>query len=214
MAIPQNHLYMSVEEYLAFESAAPVRHEYVDGQLFAMVGTTLRHNIISSNLQTILQTHLRGGSCRVFMSDVKVRVEATNSFYYPDIMVSCKPIDTSSTVITEPVLLAEILSPSTAATDKREKLVAYLKIQTLKEYLIVYQSKKRIEVYRKGLDGHWKIPEVVELQNTLEIQSLPKPLSIALDAIYEDVDWAEPNANAPWLVSETAYGSLELEEIY
>ncbi len=214
MAISKNHLFMSVEDFLTFESAAPGRHEYVDGQVFAMVGSTMRHNIISSNIQSILQTQLRGGSCRAFISDVKVRVEATNSFYYPDVVVSCKPLDTSGTVVTEPVLLVEVLSPSTAATDKREKLVAYLKILTLKEYLIVYQSKKRIEVYRKGLDGHWKIPEVVELQNTLEIHSLPKRLSIALDAIYEDVDWVEPNATAPWLVSEAACGSFELEEMY
>src|SRR5437868_14877821 len=110
MAIPKYQLYMSVEEYLAFEETASLRHEFVDGQVFAMVGTTLRHNIISANLQSILQTHLRGSSCRAFISDVKVRVEATNSFYYPDIMVSCKPLDTSGTVITEPVLLVEVLS--------------------------------------------------------------------------------------------------------
>lgn len=219
MATSKDHLYMNVEEYLTFEKSASVRHEYVDGQVFAMVGTTLRHNIISSNLQTILQTHLRGGSCRAFMSDVKVRVAATNSFYYPDVLVSCTPIDTNETVITDPVLIVEVLSNSTAATDKREKLVAYLKIQTLKEYLIVYQSKKRVEIYRRGLDGNWKIPEVIEFPNTLELQaqsalhveSLPKPLVIALDAIYEGVDWEEPTASAPWLVSETANELSELE---
>lgn len=211
MATSKDHLYMNVEEYLTFEKSASVRHEFVDGQVFAMVGTTLRHNIISSNLQTILQTHLRGGSCRAFMSDVKVRVAATNSFYYPDVLVSCTPIDTNETVITDPVLIVEVLSNSTAATDKREKLVAYLKIQTLKEYLIVYQSKKRVEVYRRGLDGNWKIPEVIEFPNTLDVESLPKPLVIALDAIYEGVDWEESTASAPWLVSETANGLSEFE---
>ncbi len=112
---------MTVDEYMAFEMRATVRHEFVDGRLFAMSGATKRHNIIAGNIYSILRAHVRGSQCRAYVSDVKARVESMNIFYYPDVMVSCDLFDKDSTFAARPVLIVEVLSRSTAAIDRREK---------------------------------------------------------------------------------------------
>src|ERR1700678_3274194 len=114
-------LYITAEEYLTEEAHAPLKHEYVDGRVFVMTGSTLRHNIIASNIQSILRTHVRGSRCRAYIADVKVKVESTNSFYYPDVMVSCDKYDDKSVFTCNPELVVEVLSRSTAAIDRREK---------------------------------------------------------------------------------------------
>jgi Uma2 family endonuclease len=127
MSVPGNVAHMSVDEYLSSEEHASVRREYVDGRVFAMTGVTKRHNIIAGNIYSILRAHVRGSQCRAYISDVKVRVEAANSFYYPDVMVSCEPFDHKSVFTSTPRLIVEVLSRSTAAIDRREKVLAYSK---------------------------------------------------------------------------------------
>src|SRR5262249_31741428 len=119
---------LTPEEYLKAECQSPLRHEYVDGQIFAMTGTTAAHNIIYGDLFAELHSHLGRGPCTVFMSDMKVRIDAANCFYYPDIMVTCQKLDGSAIFSTEPVFIAEVLSPSTEQIDRREKLLAYRQI--------------------------------------------------------------------------------------
>ena len=207
MSVPEKKLhYLSVEDYLKNEETAKVRHEFVDGQIFAMVGTNLRHNIIASNLQAIIQTYLRGSRCRAFITDVRLRVEATNSFYYPDVFVSCCPVDTTSAFVSTPILIIEVSSPSTFVVDKREKLLAYSKIESLIEYAIVHQDKKFIELHRKSIeaqDAHWQTIQTIAQGESAVFEAFPMEvgqLTIPIDKIYEGVDWGQPSNQ--WKVRE------------
>jgi Uma2 family endonuclease len=119
---------VSEEEYLRLEAHSPVRHEYVNGEMFAMTGGTLRHNTIALNLAVALRNGLRAGPCRVYINDVRVRIEKTRSYYYPDLLVTCtkgtQPVDLAAVTVDDPVLLVEVLSQGTEAIDRREKLLS------------------------------------------------------------------------------------------
>jgi Uma2 family endonuclease len=180
--------YISVQEYLANEEGASLRHEYVDGRTFAMSGTTRKHNLIAGSIYSKLREHLRGKRCSAYMSDVKARVEATNSFYYPDVMVACDKFDKKSVFTAHPVLIGEVLSPKTAATDRREKAYAYKQIESLHEYLIVHQSRKRAELHRKNAHGNWDVFEFGP-GTELTLESIPGGVfKLSMIEIYEDVD--------------------------
>lgn len=186
MPARQNVLYVSVEDYLARESRCQKRHEYVDGRLFAMTGSTVKHNLLSGNLFALLHSQLKGGPCKVFIEAVKVRVEATNSFYYPDVMVSCAQLAQNAVYTDQPILLVEVLSPSTAAIDRREKLIAYKQIPSLKEYLIVHQRKRCIEIYRRTEAESWTTCEL-STGKTFEVHSLPGgPHQFSMNELYAD----------------------------
>jgi Uma2 family endonuclease len=120
---------VSEEEYLRLEAQSPVKHEYVNGEMFAMTSGTLRNNAIALNVAAALKSHLRNTPCRVLINDVRVRIEKTHSYYYPDLPVSCahgaQTMDLSSVTVEDPVLVIEVLLASTEATDRREKLLAY-----------------------------------------------------------------------------------------
>ncbi len=180
------------------EESASVKHEYVDGQVYAMTGATGRHRLITGNIYSALRTHLKGSSCHADFSDAQVHVEATNSFYYPDLVVSCGEFNQNSMQVLDPVLIIEVLSRSSAAIDRREKLFAYRKIDSLKEYAIVHQFIKRVEIHRKSDEGLWKMFEVHE--GNIELESMPcGPLSLALELIYEEVKF---EAGTDGLISE------------
>ena len=145
---------LSAAEYLQIEERGEVRHEYVDGMISAMVGSSARHNLIACAILAVLRNHLRGTGCRVFMADMKVHTGTV--FYYPDIMVVCDKVDPASLYQTSPVFLAEILSESTEARDRLEKLVAYQGLPSLREYALMAQDKIRIDIYRRQHDG-WQL---------------------------------------------------------
>lgn len=193
MSVPDYYLgRMSVEEYLRSEETSPIRREFVNGEVFAMTGSTLRHNAICTNLLTAIRPHLKGGPCRAFIEAVKVRIDATNCFYYPDLSVSCTPTDMTDVYIKTPVLIVEVLSPSTAPIDKREKLVSYLQIPTLNEYVLVHQDKRIVTVHRRDANGQWGTPVTIAGKGDLELHSMPgEPLIISLDDVYEGADWGE-----------------------
>jgi Uma2 family endonuclease len=177
---------LTVEEYLELEERSNVRHEYIDGQIFAMTGATDSHNVICGNLYSLVHAHVRGTGCLAHINDMKVQVKVNRSFYYPDIMVTCEPFQAKSVFKSLPVLIVEVLSPSTRQVDRREKLVAYRKLSSLREYAIVYQDRKQIEIHRKSPDGQWEI-ETLRGSDELSLQSLNVPLRIPVSAIYEDV---------------------------
>jgi len=180
--------YMSEEEYLLADEKATVRHEYVDGHIFAMSGSTAAHNLICGNVFSVIHGHLRGGPCKAYMNEMRVRIASVRSYYYPDIMVSCEPFVANSVFNSEPLLLIEVLSPSTKQVDRREKLVAYQKIASLKEYAIVYQDRQQIEIYRRLSDLNWELLVLKGLED-LVLQSLPKgPLHVPFSSIYEGYD--------------------------
>lgn len=177
---------LSVEEYLDREQRATVRHEYIDGQLFAMTGASEAHNIICGNVFAALHGHLRGSGCRAFMNDMKVKVEAANSFYYPDIMVTCEPYDGESVFKQAPVVLMEVLSPSTRHIDRREKMMAYRQLESLRQYLLVHQNRYRVDSYRKCKDVDWEI-STLGRGDSIVFDSFSAALELSLDAVYEGV---------------------------
>lgn len=153
---PQQPLKMTVEEYLEWESQQEVRHEYVNGELFAMTGGTIPHNDIALNLYTALRPHLRLQGCRINVSDVKVEVSPTSPYYYPDIIVSCDPRDLNARrFIQYPKLIVEVLSPGTEAKDRGEKFTYYQTIPSLQEYVLVDSEKVAVECYRRGEGRMW-----------------------------------------------------------
>lgn len=142
---------LSEMDYLDGELHSEVRHEYVDGAVYAMVGSTARHNLISLALAARLRAHLTGTGCSTFMSDMKVRSGAV--FYYPDVLVTCASIAPDALYVIEPRLIVEVLSESTQGRDRLEKWIAYRSLESLQEYVLVAQEEPAVEVYRRTPDG-------------------------------------------------------------
>lgn len=185
MSLPKPHVRMTVAEYLESEKDGTVRHEFLDGEVYAMSGASKRHNLISLNLISQLRERVRGDPCQVFMVDVKVFIEALNFFYYPDIVVACDPEDDDDYFVRRPVLVVEVESPSTATIDRREKLMAYRKVESLREYLRLSQDSINAEIHRRDDNGNWWSEQVTADQE-LRLESVG--LSVALSALYEGVE--------------------------
>lgn len=149
---------MTEAEYLAFERASPEKHEYVDGEIFAMSGGTGDHAAIAANLIGELRNALYGRGCRVHTSDMRVKIPATPRYLYPDVSVVCaKPEYTDDTrdTLTNPRVIVEVLSESSEAYDRGEKFASYQTIPSLAHYVIASQTKARLEVFTRQDDGAW-----------------------------------------------------------
>jgi len=176
---------LTYAEYLAYEHESKTKHEFVNGEAFAMAGASEDHNLIVGSLFSRFRFHLRGKPCRVFLSDMKLTIaSANNATYYPDVMVVCDRTDNDPYVKQKPCLLVEVLSRSTAALDRREKLFNYQKLESLQEYVMVSQSEQKVELYRKDSDGGWLV-QCLGAGESLDLRSID--LAIALSEIYEDV---------------------------
>ena len=148
--------FFTAAEYLAWETGQLERHEYLDGEVFAMAGAEDRHVTVGGNLYIALRQHLSGSPCRTFMSDMRLHVAAANSYFYPDILVTCSPLDQASALVkTEPKLIIEVLSPSTAAYDRGVKFSQYRRLGSLQEYVLVDLDSRSTDCYRLGADGLW-----------------------------------------------------------
>ncbi|MHB1353191.1 MAG: Uma2 family endonuclease [Thiobacillus sp.] len=149
---------LSEADYLEGERTSQVRHEYVSGEVFAMAGGSKAHNIISLNVAMLLRNALRGSGCQTFIADMRVHVAAQSGYYYPDVVVTCAPGDLASDApkdhLDSPVLIVEVLSPTTEAIDRREKMLAYRHIENLREYVLVDQERRWVEVYRR-IESGW-----------------------------------------------------------
>ncbi|HEY9786901.1 MAG TPA: Uma2 family endonuclease [Candidatus Obscuribacterales bacterium] len=211
MPRPGQRLYITADEYLKKEEASSVRHEYIDGQIFAMTGATLRHSLIVGNIYSILRSFLKGGSCRVVTNDLKVRVEATNCFYYPDVVVSCGKQDFDSVLAERPVLIVEVLSRSTSSIDRREKLLAYRQIESVREYLIVHQRRRFARLFRKNDQGHWESFDYGQGAEMM-LTSIPEAAAahVEVDAIYEGTDVEERGCGS-FEVREESFGDEDLD---
>lgn len=177
---------VSIQEYLEGEQHSEIRHEYLAGRVYAMAGAGEKHNRIAGNLFFHLRAAARGKERGVFISDMKVRVEQNDAFYYPDVMVTCDPLDAEPLSKHLPCLIAEVLSPSTEVIDRREKLVAYRMLPSLRYYLLVSQDQRRMEVYQRGEDGKWHF-EIVEIVGKVAIACDGFTANFSLDDVYEDV---------------------------
>ena len=150
------HNVFTAADYLAWEAAQLDRHEYIDGEVFTMAGAEDRHVTVAGNLYIALRQHLSGSPCRTYMSDMRLHVAAANSYFYPDVLVTCSALDLASAMVkTEPKLIAEVLSPSTAAYDRGLKFSHYRSLASLQEYVLIDLDTRSTDCYRKGADGLW-----------------------------------------------------------
>jgi Uma2 family endonuclease len=146
----------TANDYLAWEPLQTERHEFVDGEVFAMAGAEDRHVTATMNIAFALRQHLAGSACKTYMSDMRLQVAASNSYFYPDVLVTCSAQDAASPQIkSEPTLLVEVLSPSTAAYDRGVKFSHYRNLPSLREYVLIDLDTRCTDVYRKGTDGLW-----------------------------------------------------------
>ena len=152
--------HLSVEDYLVAERAAEFRSEYVGGEVFAMAGTTIQHNLICSNLGAILNGQLKNRPCYSFTSDMKVWINAADTFAYPDASALCGEIevyDDRKDIITNPSFIAEVLSESTEAYDRGNKFDAYASLASFREYLLVSQTELKAERRLRNDDDSWEL---------------------------------------------------------
>ena len=174
---------LSVDAYLEGEVESQVRHEYVDGEIYAMVGASDRHGLITLNLAGYLSQRLPD-RCQVFSSDMKVRLRAAEReiFYYPDVLVSCHPRDREPYYRQYPCLVIEVLSPHTARLDRFEKFMFYRQLDTLEEYLLVSQDYRQVEVFRRS--EQWGGTRYTK--GDVPLQSVD--LAVTIDDIYRRTD--------------------------
>ena len=180
---------LTPEQYLIFEAAEKQRHEYVDGQVFAMAGGSAAHNVVALNIAMALRAKLQGKGCTVYISDMKVRIDDLNCFYYPDLMIDCGAFDKESVYTKTPSIIFEVLSRSTASTDRREKLVAYRHVVSVTHYVIVHQTRKRVEIFRK-VDDEWTV-QVIGSSESLELDICDDTVTISMNEIYADIEFDE-----------------------
>jgi len=188
MGTPQRRT-LTEREYLDREAQAAERHEYVDGIAYAMAGAGERQNRIAGNVFVALRLAARGTPCGVYVSDMKLRVAHAAAYYYPDVMMSCEPASPETAVKEAPCFIAEVFSPSTAATDTREKLHAYRGIETLRYYVVVDSDRVSVAYHVRGEDGGW-LAASLDLGERLEVVCGPVRASLALASIYEDTGLA------------------------
>ncbi len=185
IASPQ-HPYLTIDEYLQLEEQSPVKHEYIDGQIYAMAGASDPHVTIALNLATLLRNHVRGSGCRVYISDMKARIESLNRFYYPDVMVTCDPRDQETPTYKRfPTLLVEVLSDSTEAFDRGDKFTDYQELDSLREYVLINTKRQRVECFRRNDEGLWVLHSYTPKQTSFRLDSIN--FEGTLEALYEDV---------------------------
>ena len=186
IAIRDNSPRFTPEEYFEWEAGQTMRHEYLNGEVYAMSGGTINHSKIAANLTFILKSHLRGGGCQVLTSDARVNIIQSNDYVYPDISVTCDDRDQSAVQsIKYPCLVVEILSPSTASYDRGDKFRMYRRNSSLQDYLLVDAEKVAIDLYRKNEpSSSW---EIINYQggDMIKLQSIN--LSCSIEAVYEDI---------------------------
>lgn len=185
--------FLTPEEYLVWEAEQQVRHEYIDGEVYAMAGGTISHNDIALNAYNTLREHLKAIGCRVNVADVKVQVSNAKAYFYPDVVISCNEQDRRSRqVISFPKIIIEVLSPSTAGSDRGDKFRYYRRFPTLLEYVLIDAEKISIDVYRRGNAGKWELtsyPEdLAETANPDIFELTSIDFQCPLSLIYEDVE--------------------------
>ncbi|HEV2801465.1 MAG TPA: Uma2 family endonuclease [Pyrinomonadaceae bacterium] len=180
-SLPDNY-YLSPEEYLEIERRAEFKSEYVDGVMYAMSGASELHNLIVGNLVAELNVQLRKTDCRVYPSDLKVRVPNSKRFFYPDVSVVCGETefaDDERDVVLNPVVVVEVLSESTAAFDRGKKFQSYQQIESLREYLLVSQDEFVVEHFLRQTDGRWLYTKAAGLDEAVALPTMNCRLVLA-----------------------------------
>ncbi|QSA96875.1 Uma2 family endonuclease [Methylococcus sp. EFPC2] len=180
---------MSLEEYLDWESRQETKHEFYNGlvyEVYAMTGARDAHVTVAGNVFSLLRSHLRGTPCRTYIADMRLKVDAANAVFYPDVFVTCdprdKPVEYEKAF---PALIVEVLSPSTAAYDRGSKFAAYRLIATLKEYVLIDTASRSVDVFRKDESGHWVL---YPSEGCTRVEFASVGLRAELEAVFEDVE--------------------------
>lgn len=199
MVANSDRLLMPPEAFLDWEKQQSWKHEYLNGEAYAMTGETLFHNAIAINLTTLLKPHLRGRGCKVFMAETKVQVIERGPFFYPDVVVICDERDQKANrVIRFPCLIIEVLSPSTEGYDKGEKLKQYRRLETLREYILVNTETMGVECFRLNVQNRWELTADFAENSSdaegIEIELTSIDFRCSLAEIYDEVNLTETTA--------------------
>jgi len=193
MSFQPKHHY-SVDEYLAMDRAADYKSEYVAGEIFVMGGASSKHVLITSNIVREFGNQLKKTDCQVYSSDLRIQADTGKSFHYPDVAVVCgRPeyLDNRMDTITNPLVIVEVLSPSTRNYDRGDKFVSYRSLASLREYILIDLEPCHVEHYVRKDGGIWELSESNDCQGSLVVASLD--ISIPLAEIYAKVELLEPD---------------------
>ncbi|MAS36854.1 MAG: hypothetical protein CL610_22810 [Anaerolineaceae bacterium] len=196
-ALPRESTHMTEVEYLAFERASEIKHEFLDGQVYAMTGASRAHNLISLYTAANLINQLKGRPCEVYPSDMRLKVQASGLYTYPDVTVVCgEPqfADGEFDTLLNPTLLIEVLSPSTESYDRGKKFQQYRQLESLQEYILIAQDSPRIEHFLRQPDSDtWVLQDAAGLDTSLQLASIG--CTLALADVYEKVTFEEPDSS-------------------
>ncbi|MEB3179349.1 MAG: Uma2 family endonuclease [Nostocaceae cyanobacterium] len=179
-------IYLTPDKYLQMEEQSDIKHEYIDGYIYAMAGALDSHVTIAGNLFALLRNHVRGSGCRAYIADMKARIESLNRYYYPDVMVSCDERDRETAAYKRfPCLIVEVLSNSTEAFDRGDKFADYQTLESLQEYVLINTKRQRVECFRRNEQGLWVLQSYTAEDDSFRLHSVNFEGKMA--ALYEDV---------------------------
>jgi Uma2 family endonuclease len=176
------------EIYLALERLADHKSEYLNGEIFAMAGASEPHNLIVTNVVSELRTQLKGRACKVYPSDMRVKVGETGLYTYPDVVALCGRAefeDNERDTLVNPAVIIEVLSPSTEAYDRGKKFEHYRRLRSLAEYVLISQERHRIEYYQRQANDQWLLTEINGLESRLHLSAIDCDLALA--EVYDKV---------------------------
>lgn len=188
-AIPKSK--MTPQEYLEFERKSEEKHEYFNGEVFAMAGAKRRHNVVVWNFGGELRQKLKGKNCEAYPNDMRVFIPATGLYTYPDLVVVCGEPNFQDDVfdtLLNPILIIEVLSETTENYDRGKKFRHYRSIETLHEYVLVSTDEARIEKFEKTGDGFWFLSEAIGIDSEIELTSIE--CRIPLAEVYDKIDFS------------------------
>ncbi len=178
--------YLTEPDYLTQEAESDIKHEYVDGDCYAMSGASEKHNLITLNIAVPLRSAAKGSTCRVFASDMKCRIENGRIYYYPDVMLVCQQSDNADYYKQQPCFIAEVQSKSTERVDRHEKWLVYSKIPSLRYYLLADSRQQKVDYFHRDDNGDWHSGVLADGE-TLDITCDGYHAALSLADIYEDV---------------------------
>ena len=200
--------HFSYAEYLAWEETQELRHEYWGGEVFAMSGGTTRHNTIGGNAYIALREQTRGTPCRVYMADVKLRVEQANAGFYPDVFVTCSAADSARAQEQQDALLiVEVLSPGTERADRGSKFESYRLLPSLQAYVLAAQDRPHVEAFVRNAEGRWTLFEADGIDATLQLPTPQQTFTFLLADLYRDVDFSQPDPAQDEAVPRSSSGT-------
>jgi Uma2 family endonuclease len=187
--------YLTPDEYLALERQSDAKSEYFDGEVYAMSGATRAHNIITTNVTTAFVTQLKRRRCEVYASDMRVKVQTTGLYTYPDVVIVCGKVqleDQRQDTLLNPTVLVEVLSSSTEDYDRGTKFAHYRTLESLSDYLVIAQAEPLVEHYQRQPDDKWLLTTYTALDAVVAVPSLSCDLLLA--EVYDKIEWSEADS--------------------